>query len=76
MCRFLFYKDSAPYKQYEALIERFKNENEASTDNSAEKYEPEMALEDDCDVTHYLQHNVENEVCNNTKTCKIDGKFV
>lgn len=67
--RFLFYKDSAPYKQYEALIQQFKKEivkppdMEDSTDIPGEKYEPEMALEDDFDVrtvTH--RDTADNEV--------------
>lgn len=69
LCRFLFYKDSAPYKQYEALVEQFKKEMGKSSeidDNSGEKYEPEMALEDDCDTGNRCvkqKDNGENEVC-------------
>lgn len=70
LLRFLFYKDSAPYKQYEALIEQFKKEItkppecDQSLDNSGEKYEPEMALEDDSDGNRCLRQrdNTENEV--------------
>lgn len=67
--RFLFYKDSAPYKQYDALIQQFKKEivkppdMEESTDKPGEKYEPEMALEDDFDARIVTQRdNADNEV--------------
>lgn len=49
-CRFLFYKDSAPYKQYQDLIQQFKGELNKLPEKEpspGDIYEPEMALEDD-----------------------------
>ncbi|KAL1508940.1 hypothetical protein ABEB36_003754 [Hypothenemus hampei] len=53
---FLFHKDSAAYRQYASLVQQYKIEREESekktrievkTVDGSEKYEPEMALEDD-----------------------------
>lgn len=78
--RFLFYKESAPYKQYEALVEQFKKEmgSQTHTDASGEKYEPEMALEDDERVLK-TKDDVETEVfCNKSylKTNANNFSFV
>lgn len=61
--RFLFYKESAPYRQYQELIRQFKSEMGKTEDNykPEDLYEPEMAIEDDAkEETQVGRHNPYN----------------